>query len=524
MHDMRPEVKRWFKIVFCTLMVVFSVSIGFSDWVYPDNSGDKTSWKQQPTQSEKIPVAYLSTNPDKKYLHLEDALNVAAKNGVADRIYVIPKSSAFLPDNQTYTIKQEDSLILPYEGEQGGTLESAQQLGGTIARNDSSKYLQSVVKIGKGTTINNYGTIDVAGIVSGGGGGMAASGQTGGAFCKITLGFNAKINNYNSIKCSGFIEKDLESMGTGSDERGIYSYSGNIELPFIIRDFRGGNTTLAQSLMNTRARSSYFNQFEISNISVPLTSKKESTITCHVNITASKQVNHSAFALSGGQGLFRIQDTDSYLFMDNNQETDGITTFITYGNVNMEDLSVSLGPASVSSSKFDIPLSFRQRIICKVNSVGKGSVNLPYSYKVLPGGYLKIEQGVTLTCNDYLYVYDESQYPSTDNNGTPYPSSYASQAGTFIMNGNAQISKFAGKIHTEVAGATLRVGSRGGHEITIVEITGKSPVGTWVTGYSDAKKITGRFQFQVSSTGAWKNGAAKTDYRSKKGNSCYGFE
>ena len=113
---MRPEVKRWFKIVFCTLMVVFSVSIGFSDWVYPDNSGDKTSWKQQPTQSEKIPVAYLSTNPDKKYLHLEDALNVAAKNGVADRIYVIPKSSAFLPDNQTYTIKQEDSLILPYEG------------------------------------------------------------------------------------------------------------------------------------------------------------------------------------------------------------------------------------------------------------------------------------------------------------------------------------------------------------------------------------------------------------------------
>ena len=45
---MRPEVKRWFKIVFCTLMVVFCVSIGFSDWVYPDNSGDQTSETKKP--------------------------------------------------------------------------------------------------------------------------------------------------------------------------------------------------------------------------------------------------------------------------------------------------------------------------------------------------------------------------------------------------------------------------------------------------------------------------------------------
>lgn len=519
---MRPEVKRWFKIVFCTLMVVFSVSIGFSDWVYPDNRGDQTSWEQQPTQSEKIPVAYLSTNPDKKYVHLEDALNVAAKNGVADRIYVIPKASAFLPDDQTYTIKQEDSLILPYEGEQGGTLESAQQLGGTIARNDSAKYLQSVVKIGKGTTINNYGTIDVAGIVSGGGGGMAASGQTGGAFCKITLGYNAKINNYNSIKCSGFIEKDLESMGTGSDERGIYAFSGNIELPFIIRDFRGGGTTSRQALINSGMNASYFNQFELSNISVPIHATKTSLITCHVNITASKQVNHSSFLLLGDTGLFRIQDTDSSLIIDNDQNTDGITSYVTYGKVNMVDLSVSLGGTSVSSSSFDIPISFRQKIICKPNSTGTGSITLPYYYKILPGGYFKIEQGVSLTCEKNLYVYNESQYPITDNNGTAYPSSYSSKGGTFIMNGTANISNFGGKVYTEVEGATLRIGSRNGNQVKIYEVTGKKPI--WAFGYQDCNSYTNKFEFQVSSTGAWKNGSAKTDYRSKKGTSCYGFE
>lgn len=443
---MRPEVKRWFKIVCCTLMVAFSLSVGFSDWVYTDQNGDKTEGNGQPSKDDKIPVAYLSSNPNKKYLRLEDALNVAANNGVADRIFVIPKSRVVLPDNQTYTIVNEDSLILPYEGEQEGTLENAQQLKGTMARNDSNKYLQSVVTLGEGTIINNYGIIDVTGVISGGGGAMAASGQTAGAFCIIRLRFNSKINNYNSIKCSGFVEKDLNSFGNGTDERGLYSYSGNIELPFILRDFRGGNTALDQSLINSGLRSSYFNQFEISNVSVPVVSKKEATITCHVNITALNKVNHSSFALCGNNGLFRIQDSDSYLYMDNDQTTDGITTFITYGNVNMEDLSVSLGPASVSSSQFDIPISFRQRIICKVNSAGNGNVRLPYSYKVLPGGYLKIDQGVSMICENYLFVYDESQYPSTNNNGTPYPSAYASLAGTFIMNGSAQISKLPAKL------------------------------------------------------------------------------
>lgn len=77
---MRPEVKRWFKIVFCTLMVVFSVSIGFSDWVYPDNSGDKTTGNgQQPTQNEKIACAYIDNNKSVLYT-VEDALAKATEN------------------------------------------------------------------------------------------------------------------------------------------------------------------------------------------------------------------------------------------------------------------------------------------------------------------------------------------------------------------------------------------------------------------------------------------------------------
>ena len=90
------------------------------------------------------------------------------------------------------------------------------------------------------------------------------------------------------------------------------------------------------------------------------------------------------------------------------------------------------------------------------------------------------------------------------------------------MNGTANISNFGGKVYTEVEGATLKVGSRNGNQVKIYEVTGKNPI--WAFGYKDCNSYTNKFEFQVPSTGAWKNGSAKTDYRSKKGSSCYGFE
>lgn len=114
---MRPEVKRWFKIVFCTLMVVFSVSIGFSDWVYPDNSGDKTASSKKPDVSDKVVCAYFSGNSNKLY-SIEDALDKAASNTTAETIFVKPGINPTISRN--CTIAKEDTLILPYEGESFG--------------------------------------------------------------------------------------------------------------------------------------------------------------------------------------------------------------------------------------------------------------------------------------------------------------------------------------------------------------------------------------------------------------------
>ena len=110
MHDMRPEVKRWFKIVFCTLMVVFCVSIGFSDWVYPDNSGDQTTSSEKPKIVAE-PCCFIDDNPSKKYVKIEDALKIAKKNTRPDIIYVLPGSNPIIESN--CKVEKGDTLCLP---------------------------------------------------------------------------------------------------------------------------------------------------------------------------------------------------------------------------------------------------------------------------------------------------------------------------------------------------------------------------------------------------------------------------
>lgn len=119
---MRSEVKRWFKIVFCTLMVVFSVSIGFSDWVYPDNSGDKTSETKKP-EIVAEPCCFIDDNPSKKYVKIEDALKIAKNSARNDIVYVLPGSNPIIESN--CKVEKGDTLCLPYsikKDDKGNTL------------------------------------------------------------------------------------------------------------------------------------------------------------------------------------------------------------------------------------------------------------------------------------------------------------------------------------------------------------------------------------------------------------------
>ena len=451
---MRPEVKRWFKIVFCTLMVVFSVSIGFSDWVYPDDSGDKTSGDGKPTQNEIKPCAYIDDDENTLYT-IEDALSKAASLPTDNVVYVKPGTNPTIYKN--CTIAKGDTLLLSYQKETSYVKSNgaAVETGGAFSYGDSTK-MKNNITISDGVTLTNNGTIDLKGVLSGGGGGQAGSGQTSGLYCNITLGNNSTINNYGTLLCFGFIQGQ-----TGK----IKSYNGSqVELPFVIDDFRGG-AAIAAMVANIRYRnkSSYFNQFEISNIFSNLFVYYGANIVCHTNIYAETNF-HSSFILIGlTNALFILTDANSYMCMS--VDSNRIASYDIYGSIKMGVIEVKIGSYGITSDDFDLPISFRQRIKCHpfINDNGTvvqdATVTLPNYYKLLPGAYFEISKRVTLTCQNRLFVYGANNFENCSPKGTPYPSTYISQGATFIVNGTFQSTEFGGLVQTGEKGATIKVSS-----------------------------------------------------------------
>lgn len=241
---MRPEVKRWFKIVFCTLMVVFSVSIVFSDWVYPDNSGNETSKTTTPEISDKVVCAYFSGNPNKLY-SIEDALDKAACNKTAETIFVKPGINPTISRN--CTIAKEDTLILPYEGEifDGARGKSDYNYPSFADSSDDnvSKNRKSKVTLSANKVLTNYGTLKVGGQV--GTQGIEISGMTGGMYSEITLESGASIVNGSddcqsgTIECYGYIKESSKNNGSSINVK-----YGLLKEPMVIYDFKGGQYSL----------------------------------------------------------------------------------------------------------------------------------------------------------------------------------------------------------------------------------------------------------------------------------------
>lgn len=450
---MRPEVKKWFKIVFCTLMVVFSVSIGFSDWVYPDNSGDKTTGNGQPTQNEIKPCAYIDNNTSVLYT-IEDALSKAASLSTDNVVYVIPGTNPTIYKN--CTIAKGDTLCVS-NGHARVTDQSkigvAEESGALSFAYDNASKLKNTIVLAPGIKLTVYGTIELNGVLSGGAGGQYGTGQTSGDFCKITLGKNSIIDNYGTIYSFGFID---------GSEGVLNSYSGSkIDVPFVINDFKGGNiTTNIATIHNvSKKRVSYFDMFEINNLMCFSRIYFGTTVICHANIYTGSMF-HSTFELVGTNGLFKLTDENCCLelFVDNSN--DRIEYYTIFGSLTMGNISVSLNAISVSSDSFDLPFSYRQHIECKPYIDGtQAVVDLPHYYKLLPGSFFRINSGVTLNCSNRLYVYPKGQFFQKNVGGKPYTTSYLSSPSTFIVNGNFVAKEFGGLIQTECKGATIKVTS-----------------------------------------------------------------
>ena len=487
---MRSEVKRWFKIVFCTLMVVFSVSIGFSDWVYPDNSGDKTSGNGQATlnENENVPVAYTKVNGSNRlFVSLADAIDATSSGN----IYVIPGTNPILTRN--CEIKAGVILNLPYEDDlkdnhvvedpgRTSTGDFADHVEYSTRNNQNpTVFCQNNVTIADGVTLTNNGSIFVGGVL--GRNGQAPTGMTVGKYTKITLGSNSSIANAGTITCYGFIK---EKNGVLQPGKVISSGNGVLNLPVVIYDFRGGSFSsyAVGALRLSSWKAMPFNVFDFPNVQCDVYFTENSVLNGTITVYANDDVMTSSALLIGpsnstslirltsGNIKYRYTAPLGYLYDDYNQGTTEAkvnkTSFLVNGDVNIASMKINAG-IDINTSEFHLPFSYKFSF-----EFQSGTINIANKIKFLAGSVFVIDKDANVNINAEMVFYQNYIPVITTGRGDGYPR--FSKSANLINNGTLSIkAKFGGIVQSSSESAkTLTSGGYSGSINTNEALTGET--------------------------------------------------
>ncbi len=457
-------MKKLFTKIILLLIIPFVSTIGYSSWIIIGNKNfDVGVAPVEGNDSVLVrEVAYItnstitSKTDEYTYTSIEKALKVANSG---DTVNVILNNSTDNPTVIQYdcVVKEGVTLNIPYE--EGVTQEkdsegkmTATGSGSSLANDTSTT---NIVKVRENTTITNNGKIIIGGILSPGGS-SSYSGQTSSYHAKLIMGKNSVINSKGEIWCCGFINEETKNNGSY-----INAESGTLELPFILRDFRGGSTSYAISKTNSDLEISPFNQFEISNIHCTYYINYNADLIGYANITAQDTKFPTTVNLigSGDSCFFSLSNENCYAKIKFDVSTQ-ICCYDLYGGATLNSISLELSfnivltdiKVNITTAQCYFPISWRMNLnlhkyenqsdIAEFNSEDQ-------KVKLLPGSKFVIDQG----CNfkvQYMNVYSYfSENLSGENiGGNKYnTSNLTKKPAEFIVNGMFECSeKFGGRL------------------------------------------------------------------------------
>ena len=506
-------------------------SYSFADVKYPEgskNSSETIEIKVTFTPKDqdnyesasgmmKVTLVAVAKNDSGVYFgRVEDAI----KNTTSGTISIVVGTNPIIKSNivEETTIRSGVTLFIPYSedctqlGNKGtayiygnvdenltkeepqGYLSSnyAFYYGYDFATNHPT-YLKNTLTISEDVTLINNGTIEVAGQLSGAGGGAFAAGQTAGLYSRIVMKQNAEITNNGNIYCYGYIEE--ETLDNGSIVN--VTNTGIIYQPFVLRDFRGGTVMSAFYEGINEHHISAFDSFELRNISSIVNITYGGRVIAWANLYAGDQQNLTTIAVIGTSGsIINLSNQSSYLISKYNPNTE-INKVDIYGGAYTSSMTLSLkiqiiGQINVSTADVYFPITWRYNITLHKapNQNGNAIYNMGQRFKLMNGAILKVEKGAELTINEInvyenyvgsvtnadggvmAYQYHEgSSYAKTPHNASTSPAK-------LIVNGKVTISSLGGNVYTESSGGELIIGSVGlttreGLRISRPLITGK---------------------------------------------------
>lgn len=409
------------------------------------------------------------------YYTIEDALDVAASGQTIfvlnDTAFATQEIAGVLYNDVKFkTVKTGVTLLLPFNendtvGHIGAGKEGSDNYKATAALTGTAKLYKTLV-IPEGIEVIVNGKLIVGAQT-----GKIAAGQkqnaVSGNYCEISLGGTITLNNatlevYGYIKGNGEITannttviENLYLTGWLGGSESAVRYIGNDKIRVV---------TLAVSgeLKIDNPTQFPFSQYELRSIEAKLVVNKGSKLQGYTKIATSElsqagvtvpaQINEavltfvSSDANKTDSGLFRLVGNNSRIEKTVNGDRVKINLF---GEINDGYTSISImvvkKTVSMTSQKVFFPIDGRTDITLKNGA----TLTQEFSYKLMPGATITVENGSIYNVNGRFIMYDKS---FTDISTYPYPGTARGDAKVFV-NGTMNINgSFGGKVASNDGG------------------------------------------------------------------------
>ena len=409
------------------------------------------------------------------YYTIEDALDVATSGQTIfvlnDTAFATQEIAGVLYNDVKFkTVKTGVTLLLPFNendtvGHIGAGKDGSANYKATAALTGTAKLYKTLV-IPEGVEVIVNGKLVVGaqtGKIAAGSNQNAVSGN----YCEISLGGTITLNNatlevYGYIKGNGeitannttVIENLYLSGWLGGSESAV-RYIGNDKISVVTLAFSG-------ELKIDNPTQFPFSQYELRSIEAKLVVNKGSKLQGYTKIATSElsqagvtvpaQINEavltfvSSDANKTDSGLFRLVGNNSRIEKTVNGDRVKINLF---GEINDGYTSISImvvkKTVSMTSQKVFFPIDGRTDITLKNGA----TFTQEFSYKLMPGATITVENGSIYNVNGRFIMYDKS---FTDISTYPYPGTARGDAKVFV-NGTMNINgSFGGKVASNDGG------------------------------------------------------------------------
>lgn len=409
------------------------------------------------------------------YYTIEDAL-AEAKSGqtifvLNDTAFATQEIAGVLYNDVKFkTVKSDVTLLLPFNendtvGHIGAGEDGSANYKATAALTGAAKLYKKLV-IPEGIEVIVNGKL-IVGAQTGTTVAGPRQNAVSGNYCEITLGGTITLNNatlevYGYIKGNGEISannttviENLYLSGWLGGSESAVRYIGNDKISVVKLAFSG-------ELKIDNPTQFPFSQYELRSIEAKLVVNKGSKLQGYTKIATSElsqagvtvpaQINEavltfvSSDANKTDSGLFRLVGNNSRIEKTVNGDRVKINLF---GEINDGYTSISImvvkKTVSMTSQKVFFPIDGRTDITLKNGA----TLTQEFSYKLMPGATITVENGSIYNVNGRFIMYDKS---FTDISTYPYPGTARGDAKVFV-NGTMNINgSFGGKVASNDGG------------------------------------------------------------------------